>query len=72
MTALAKFTFVSNGKWRNEKNNTSIMLDEDYKRTYRAYLSPHPDYHFTVKNKKGNDMRFRSAEAAARYLSHFS
>jgi hypothetical protein len=68
MTALSKFTFVGNGLWWNETDNVSVMLSEDYKRTFRAYRWHRPHYRHIVKNKNGNDMRFRSAEAAAKYV----
>jgi hypothetical protein len=67
MTALEQFTFIGNGIWRHKEAAMSISLNEDYHRTFRAYRNVRP-YYDMVRNGKGNEMRFRSAEAAASYL----
>ena len=56
------------GLWVNEADNCSIKLNEDYGRTFRAYLSRHRDPATVVVNANGNAVRFRSAEAAAKHL----
>lgn len=65
---LSQFTFVGRGIWKQETYGMSIMLNEDYNRTYRAYHWDRPLWRFVAKNKNGNPIRFRSAEAAARHL----
>jgi hypothetical protein len=65
---LASFRFVGRGHWVHDEKKLSIMLDEDYGRTFRAYYSPYASLATVAVNKAGSVMRFRSAEAAARYL----
>ena len=67
-TYLSLFEWKHPGFWVNEAENTCIVLDEDYKRTFRAYLERYPVGHAVVLNENGNPLRFRSAEAAAKYL----
>jgi hypothetical protein len=62
------FVWKHPGFWINEAEGMCILLDEDYKRTFRAYLRPHPSPSYVVVNEKGNPLRFRSAEAAAKHL----
>jgi hypothetical protein len=72
MTHFKKYLdlFVSKGRglWVNDADQMCIMLDEDYKRTFRAYLRPYPSPSYVIVNENGNPLRFRSAEAAAKHL----
>jgi hypothetical protein len=71
MTALSQFEFLGHGSWRNAEANVSVSVCEDTHRTFRAYAWRYPHYRFVLKNANGNDIRFRSAEAAAAYaLKH--
>ena len=38
------FGFKGHGLWVNEAESMCITLDEDYGRTFRAYLSRRPKY----------------------------
>jgi hypothetical protein len=64
---LSRFKFIGNGVYLNDADNMSIALYDTH-RSFRAYRHRNPLYRFMVKNKSGNDMRFRSAEAAAKHL----
>lgn len=61
------FNFVARGLWINRTNNMCITFDESYRNTYRAFTSERPHYCNIVRNKSGNEMRFRSPQAAAKY-----
>ena len=67
-TYLSLFVFKRPGLWVNEAEGMSIVLNEDYGRTFRAYLSAHRDPDTIVVNENGNAVRFRTAEAAAKHL----
>jgi hypothetical protein len=65
---LAAFRFAGRGRWVHDEKKLLIDLDDDYGRTFRAYTATYPSQTTLVRNKAGHVMRFRSAEAAARYL----
>lgn len=65
---LDSFRFVGRGRWVHDDKKLHIDLDDDYGKTFRAYTSAYASQDTLVRNKAGNVMRFRSAEAAARYL----
>jgi hypothetical protein len=65
---LAAFRFAGRGRWVHDDKKLLIDLDDDYGRTFRAYTSAYASQDTLMRNKAGNVMRFRSAEAAARYL----
>jgi hypothetical protein len=67
-TYLSLFEFKGHGLWVNEAEQMCVMLNEDYKRTFRAYLSRRPSPYAVIVNANGNPLRFRSAEAAAKHL----
>jgi hypothetical protein len=62
------FEFLRTGIWVNDAKGVCVVLDEDYKRTYRAFTAPRPFSQYVVTNKSGNEIRFRSKEAAAAYV----
>jgi hypothetical protein len=62
------FAFVTRGLWVNATKGFSVTFDESYRNTYRAYTADRPYYSKIVKNAAGNEMRFRSPEAAAAYV----
>jgi hypothetical protein len=65
--SLDNFKFVGSGIWWNETDNVSVMLNEDYRKAFNAYAYHRPNYHYVMRNKTGNPIRFRSREAA---MSH--
>lgn len=67
-TYLSLFESKGHGLWVNEAEQMCVALNEDYKRTFRAYVSPRPSAYHVVVNENGNPVRFRSAEAAAKHL----
>lgn len=67
-TYLSLFAFKGHGLWVNEAEQMCVALNEDYNRTFRAYLSRRPNAYSVIVNENGNPLRFRSAEAAAKHL----
>lgn len=67
-TYLSLFEFKGHGLWINEAENMSIVLDSAHRRTFTAHLCRRPEWRHVVVNEKGNPLRFRSAEAAAKHL----
>ena len=67
-TYLSLFERKRPGLWVNEADQMCIKLNEDYRRTFTAYLDNRPNPSKVIVNEKGNPLRFRSAEAAAKHL----
>jgi hypothetical protein len=64
------FKSLGRGVWVSDALNASITIDEDYGKTYRAYMSrdrdtPNDD---VCRNANGNVIRFRTIEAAGREI----
>lgn len=60
------FEQVYPGKWKHAETGNTIILDEDYKKTYRVYNVDRTGHTERLRNPDGRVIRFRTIEGAAK------
>jgi hypothetical protein len=64
------FEWIDKGLWINRETGHRIWLNEDYRNTFRACTGR--DSRTTLRNKAGNEIRFRTGDAAAKALHNLT